>query len=65
MKTFKFDMDTLLRNCERYGVKVEKETEKSGVTMNGQPFDVEEVIESVFQEISTSTIETSFVNVTI
>ena len=53
MRDFKFDMDVILRNCERFGVKVEIDQHAHGVTMNGKPFDVTEEMHKVFEELSS------------
>lgn len=42
MRDFKFDLDVVLKNCERFGVKVDDTPGE--VTINGQSFDVVEVI---------------------
>ena len=51
MRDFKFDIDVILRNCERFGVKVERNTGLHGVTMNGKTFDVTEEMENAFNEL--------------
>ncbi len=48
MRPFIFDLNLILEQCRRFGVKVSTHPEKKGsVTMNGEPFDVVEVLEEV------------------
>ena len=48
MRPFIFDLNLILEQCRRFGVKVSINPEKKGsVTMNGKPFDVVEVLEEV------------------
>lgn len=48
MRPFIFDLNIILEQCRRLGVKVSTNPEKKGsVTMNGEPFDVVEVLEEV------------------
>lgn len=49
MKDYKIDYDVILRNCERFGVKVEKGEGLHGLTINGEEFDVREVIDSALE----------------
>ena len=53
-REFKFDMDIILRNCERFGVKVEKGEGITGVTMNGKPFSVTREIKDAFNELNSA-----------
>lgn len=46
MKDHKIDYDVIFRNCERFGVKVEKGEGLHGVTMNGEEFDIVKVMEN-------------------
>lgn len=59
MREFKFDINVILRNCERFGVKVESMDHCHGVTMNGKPFDVTEEINKAFKELEGVTSTTS------
>lgn len=48
MRPFIFDLNLILEQCRRLGVKVTINPEKKGsVTMNGEPFDVVKVLEEV------------------
>lgn len=48
MRPFIFDLNLILEQCRRFGVKVPTNPENKGfVTMNGEPFDVVEVLEDV------------------
>lgn len=47
----KFDVDIILRNCERFGVKVEKGENLHGVTMNGNPFDVTDEMDKALGQL--------------
>jgi hypothetical protein len=49
MRDMKFDVDIILRNCEHFGVKVEKGENLHGVTMNGNPFDVTDEMDKALQ----------------
>ena len=49
MRDFKFDIDVILRNCERFEVKIENGENISGVTMNGKPFDVTDEMGKVLE----------------
>ena len=57
MRNFKFDLAVILRNCERFAVKVEKSERLHGVTMNGEEFDVREVIDSAFEPSENNSLE--------
>lgn len=58
MRDFKFDMDIILQNCERFGIKVEKRPEQGSVTMNGQMFDVAEEMERALKALEEEQIDT-------
>ena len=58
MREFKFDMDIILRNCERFGVEIEKGEHVSSVTMNGKPFDVTEEMGKAYEELASSSVIT-------
>lgn len=48
MRPFIFDLNLILEQCRRFGVKVSINPEKKGsVTMNGEPFDVVKILEEV------------------
>lgn len=48
MRPFIFDLDIILEQCRRFGVKISTNSEKKGsVTMDGEPFDVVKVLEEV------------------
>lgn len=51
MRDMKFDVDIILRNCERFGVKVEKGENLHGVTMNGNPFDVTDEMDKALGQL--------------
>ena len=52
MRDVKFDIDIILRNCKRFGVKVEKGDNIHGVTMNGNPFNVTDVMDKALAYLS-------------
>ena len=47
MRDFRFDLDVVLKNCDRFGVAVDDTAGK--VTINGNEFDVVEVINSLLE----------------
>lgn len=56
MRDFKFDIDIILKNCNRFGIRVSENTSTSGkVTMEGKLFNVREQIENAFSELGTET----------
>lgn len=59
MRDMKFDIDIILRNCKRFGVKVEKGDNLHGVTMNGNPFNVTDEMDKAFDELSNMHITNS------
>ena len=66
MRDFKFDIDVILRNCERFGVKVESGENIHGVTMNGKSFNVTEEMSKALKELdSVTSITTSGMTATL
>ena len=50
MQKYKLDLDEIIQDCERFAVKVEKGEGLHGITMNGEEFDVTEVMENCMDE---------------